>query len=143
MDSQNQLLDSFFQTYEQNTAAGDMQAVAAHFADVFLAAGPQGAKAVPASEFALAVSKKKELFDRLGRYSTSLVSLEKTQLSGRYAMVTTEWCLSFARPGMETEQIAAGSVFIVDTGCDPCKIVFYLANQDLMEVLQQRGIAAG
>jgi hypothetical protein len=99
-----------------------MQAAADQFADVFLAAGPEGAKAVRANEFALALPRRKELFDRLGCRSTTLASLVGTELSPRYAMATTEWRMSFARPGMEDKEIVASSIFIVDTGTDPCKV---------------------
>ena len=42
--------------------------------------------------------------------------------------------------GRTTEDVLAESVYIVDTHGDEPKIVFYLANQDLMEVLRERGI---
>jgi hypothetical protein len=38
--------------------------------------------------------------------------------------------------------VLADSTFIVDTAADEFKIVLYLANQDIVQVLKDRGISA-
>lgn len=93
-----------------------------------------------ASDFALAIPKRKQLFDRLGCRSTSLVSLCETQLSARYTMARTQWCFTFDRGQGGRQQVVADSVYIVDTGADALRIVFYLANQDIFTLLKERGI---
>ena len=62
--------------------------------------------------------------------------MEERPLGDRYVLVETEWVMEF-----ETgEEIALRSTFIVHRAEDGLKIVFYLAHQDLMAVLKERGI---
>ena len=80
------------------------------------------------------------MFDRLGCQSTALVSLEEKPLDARYVMASTRWRMTFARNGAKSEDVLVDSIYIVDTGGEAFKIVFYLASQDLMQILRQRGI---
>ena len=48
----------FFETYAFHTDKGNVPELVECFADVFLAASPQGAKPVRASDFALALPKR-------------------------------------------------------------------------------------
>jgi hypothetical protein len=50
--------------------------------------------------------------------------------------------MTFARPNADPECVMADSTFIVDTAQDEFKIVLYLANQDIMQVLKERGIVS-
>jgi hypothetical protein len=132
----------FFRTFEANASSDNANAQISQFADVFMAAGPQGTQAVRAADFALALPKKKQLFDRLGCRSTELISLHEQRLDARYIMASTQWKLTFARPENSPQEVIAKSVYILDTGEDEPKIVFYLANQDIMQVLKDRGLLA-
>ena len=51
--------------------------------------------------------------------------------------------MRFARGQGEPQDVAVDSVYIVDRGAETFKIVFYLANQDIMLVLKERGIVQG
>jgi hypothetical protein len=133
-------IERFFHAFEKNTASGDIAAQTAQFADMFLAANPAGSQAVCNSDFALALPKRKRLFDKLGCTSTTLESLRETALDARYVLADTEWRMTFDLPGGSREEVIAGSVFIVDTGGDPFKILFYLAKLDIFAVLRARGI---
>jgi hypothetical protein len=117
-----------------------MTCTVARFADAFQFAGPLGSQSFRAADFALALPRRKQLFDRLGCQSTYLVFLHQTQLDVRYILVRTEWKLTFARSQGEPQQILVGSTIILDTGPDPFKIVFYLDHHDLMKVLKEHGI---
>ncbi len=141
MQPPTQAIERFFRTFESNASSDDVDAAVSQFADVFMAASPHGAQAVRVADFALALPRKKRLFDQLGCQSTTLVSLVETRLDARYVLANTRWRMSFVRGQVEPQDVVADSVYIVDTGAEPFKIVFYLANQDLMQVLKERGIA--
>jgi hypothetical protein len=130
--------ERFFRAYEANISSADIQALIAHFADVFMAAGPQGTQAVKASDFALALPRRKQMFDSWGCQTTALASLRETPLDARYVLAATQWRMTFARDNNDPQDVVVDSVFIHDTAAD--KIVFYLANQDIMQVLKDRGI---
>jgi hypothetical protein len=129
----------FFQTYQLHNSSGDIPEIVSHFADTFLAAGPQGAKCVRATDFALALPKRKQLFESLGSQSTALVSLQETQIDPRYVLAKTSWQINFTRHG-NTQNIVVDSTFLIDTGVDDFKILLYLPHQDIMQILKDRGI---
>ncbi len=148
MQQASEAIERFFRNYESNASSDDIDAVISQFADVFMAASPQGAQAVRSADFALALPKRKQLFDSLGCRLTELVTLREQRLDARYVMAGTQWKMTFARPQSRTQEVVVDSVFIVDTGgeaaaADAARIVFYLAKQDIMQVLKDRGLLAG
>ena len=140
MNQPTEAIECFFRAFERSSDSGDMPALIPQFADTFMAAGPQGAQCVRNADFAVALPKRKQLFDHLGCKSTILVSLDQIRLDARFVMARTRWRMTFASGDDPSQDVLADSVYIVDTGGDALKIVFYLANQDIMEVLRNRGI---
>ena len=140
-------LARFFETYQQANA-GPGASAAALFADTFLAAGPDGAKAVPATAFGPILEKRKELFARLGSQPAELVEFEEIPLDNRYALANTRWRMTFRREGHPREAQACEapveesfvvhSTFLVDLLCE--RILVYLAHQDIFAILRERGI---
>src|SRR5579871_1587227 len=111
----SETLERFFRTFESNTMSSDTDAAVAQFADVFMAASPSGAQAVRASDFALALPKKKQLFDKLGCRSTQLAWLGEQRLDARYSLASAHWKMTFEPPNTEPRQVVVESVYIVDT----------------------------
>jgi hypothetical protein len=134
-------VEDFVREYARLTDAGDVPALIACFADVFLAGGPQGAQAVRASDFAIALPKRYQMFEKMGCRRTELMGVEEQRLDARYVSARTRWRLTFEREGSEAVPIEVESTYLVDAGVEPFRIVVYLAHQDIMEVLKQRGIA--
>ncbi len=131
----------FFQLYVQKSSEDNIPALVAQFADPFVSADPHGTRCVRVEDFAAALPKRKSLFDRLGSRPAVLVSLHETQLDARYALAKTTWRFDFAHSNSgETEQVFADSTFLIDTGGDDFKIVMYMAHQDIIQVLRDRGI---
>jgi len=141
MDQSSTDVARFFQTYELLISNDEIPALVSIFEDVFLAAGPQGAKCVRAQDFALALPKRKQLFDKLGCQSTALVSLQETALDDRYALVKTKWRMTFHQPS-GNQEVLVDSTYLVDMGRPDPKILLYLAHQDIMQILKDRGILA-
>ena len=133
-------LQQFFRNYAECTNAARIPELVAHFADTFLAGGPQGAQCVRSSDFALALPKRYEMFEKWGCRSTELLSVAELQLDSRYVLARTKWRMTFGHGDAGAVDVEADSDFVVDTGLEPWQIVFYLANQDLVEVLRSRGI---
>lgn len=131
----------FFHRYAQKTCEDDIPWLVSQFTDPFVSADPHGTRSVRVDDFAAALPKRKMLFDRLGCQPAVLVSLQETQLDARYVLAKTAWRFDFARADSEeTKQVVANSTFLVDTGGEEFKIVMYMAHQDIMKVLRDRGI---
>jgi hypothetical protein len=140
MPSESAAIAHFFQIFEANSNSPEIAAMVSHFADLFMVANPAGATAVRASDFALALPRRKRLFDSLGCRSTNLVSLDQTPLSERFTMAATRWRMTFACSDGEERDALAESVFILDSGAEAPKIVFYLSKQDHLEMLRKAGV---
>ena len=132
-------MDSFFKDFEQNSSLRETDALVSQFADVFLVARPQGVQVVPANAFALALPARKKQFDAMGCQSTELISLRETPMSDQYVMAETEWQMIFTQEGKSPERILVASTFIVYTGGEQAKIVFYLPHHDPLTILRNRG----
>jgi hypothetical protein len=131
----------FFQLYAQKSSQDDIPALVSQFTDPFISADPHGTHCVRVEDFAAALPRRKFLFDRLGCKPAVLTSLHETQLDARYVLAKTTWRFEFARENSrESEEVLADSTFLVDTGEEEFKIVMYMAHQDIMQVLRDRGI---
>lgn len=126
----------FFDLFERSSDSCDVHALVTQFADVFMAASPQGAQCVRAADFALALPKRFELFRNLGCQKTSLAAFSETRLDGRFVMAETRWRMEFRG----SKGALADSMFIIDTATDPYRIVFYLAHQNHMALLKRAGL---
>src|SRR5215472_6150803 len=132
----SEAIERFFRTFEANASNHNPDAQVSQFADVFMAASPHGVQTVRTADFAVALPKKKQFFDRMGCRSTQLVSLHEKRLDTRYVLAGTKWKMTFDRPDITPQEVEVESVYIVDTGGEDAppenaRIVFYLANQDL------------
>ena len=132
----------FLDTYARHTATRNIPALVSQFADTFLVAGPTGSQCVRSADFARALPRRVELFASLGCQPAELISVEESPLDTRYALVRTIWRFTFTRPENDPETIDSESIFLIDTGSDPFRILVYLTPRDIMDTLRQRGIAA-
>ena len=135
----------FFQRYARKTREDDIPWLVSQFTDPFVSADPHGTRSVRVDDFAAALPKRKMLFDRLGCQPAILVRLQETRLDcAVQSLAKTTWRFDFARvDSEETEQVLTDSTFLVDTGGEEFKIVMYMAHQDIMQVLRDRGILSG
>ena len=134
----------FFQLFEQKSGEESIPAQVSLFADPFISADPHGTRCVRLADFAAALPKRKMLFDRLGCKPAVLVNLDETPLDARYVLAKTTWRFDFVRANPEeAEHVLAESTYLVDTGNEEFKIVMYMAHQDIMQVLRERGILQG
>jgi hypothetical protein len=141
MTTTTQSLAGFFTTFQHNSDHGAEAEILTQFADTFLAGGPDGAKPVPAALFGPALTRRKELFNKLGCRSTELLFLDETALDSRYTLASTRWRMTFSRPDLPEQQFEVASTFLIDTHTQ--KILVYLAHQDIFAILRQRGVMTG
>lgn len=142
MDQKPSAVKEFLDTYARHTATRNIPALVSQFADTFLVAGPTGSQCVRSADFARALPRRAELFASLGCQPAELISVEESPLDTRYALVRTIWRFTFTRPENDPETIDSESIFLIDTGSDPFRILVYLTPRDIMDTLRQRGIAA-
>jgi len=130
----------FLNQFEVNSNVGDAEESVKQFADVFVAADPDGARAVPSSVLMMAIPQRKKLFESVGRSVTTLASVEQTALDDRYVLLRTEWLVKFDLAIGRCEELTLRSTFLVHRTADGLKIILYLSHQDLMSVLREKGV---
>lgn len=140
MDQKQSALTRFIESYARSTASRDIPAIVAHFAETFLVAGPAGAQCVRSADFARVLPRRTELFDSLGCQPAELLSMQHSWLDDSHASVRTTWHFTFLRPEHATETVDSESIFLIDTGTDPHRILLYLTPRDIMDTLRERGI---
>jgi len=126
----------FFSEFQRRGRQADPGASAELFAETFLAAGPDGARAVGRGEFGPVLRKRREWLAGLGSDGAELVSVEETWLDERYVLAATRWRMRFGAKG----EIEVVSSYLVDMGGASPAILVYLAHQDLMAALREAGI---
>jgi hypothetical protein len=135
----NRDVEELFREYEEYANGGGVEDASRQFAEVFMAADSEGGRVVPAAVLTKAVAVKRKMLEGAGNHRTKLASLEERPLGDWYVLVETDWVMEF-----ETgEEVELRSTFILFRGEGGLKIVFYLAHQDLMGVLRERGILVG
>jgi hypothetical protein len=139
MENLSASVEVFFRRFELNNNKNDFSAAVSQFADTFMAAGPQGAQCVRASDFALALPKRKQLFESFGCHSMQLIRVDAHSLGERYSMAYTRWKMNFAKGDLSTDPVFVDSTFIVETTEQQSRIVLYLAHQDVTAILKERG----
>jgi len=142
VDQKPSALQQFLAAYAEHTAASNIPALVAQFADTFLVAGPSGSQCVHSADFARALPRRVELFASLGCQPAELISTEESPLATRYVLARTMWRFTFTRPEKAAESIDSESIFLIDTGSDAFRILLYLTPHDIMDTLRQRGITA-
>ena len=140
METQTNTVEVFLREYARHADASNVPALAACFAETFVAGGRQGAKAVRASDFGLALPKRYQMFQQMGCRRTELIGIKEQRLDARYVSARTRWRLTFERAGGEALPIEVESTYLVDAGGEPLRILVYLAHDDIMEVLKKHGI---
>jgi len=135
MENTRTAVEEFFHRFDRNNK-NDSSAAVSQFAGTFMAVGPQGAQCVKASDFALALPKRKQLFASFGCESMQLVSVDAHPLGERYSMAHTRWKVNFEDDGPSTPAVIVDSTYVVDA--TEARIVLYLAHQDIMTILKER-----
>lgn len=134
-------LDQFLLTYERNAASDDPEAVAAQFADSFIAGGPEGSAMIPGKLFAQKLPQRKEMFRQAGHRVSRLMERRDLPIGDRYVVVDTRWEMEFAPEGRPEEHLNVGSAFLIDMGGPEPKILAYIAHQDIFRLMQERGLS--
>ena len=138
MDTRDGASARFIQTFARNTAEGKAAELIAQFADSFLFAGPAGSQWVRACDFAMALPKRRQFFEKFGHRATELADVRETRLDDRYALVHSRWRFTFEPAENAPFTLDTESSFLVDAGAEPFRILMYLAHEDILEILQKR-----
>ncbi len=127
----------FFDEFERNSSAMDLDAIGRQFADVFMSADPAGVVPVPKAAFLAVLPKREKMFSSAGVTRIRLTAVRETALDSKYALATTDWIAELS----DGDEIPLMSTFILRREGSSLVVVFYLNHQDIGQVLAARSRA--
>lgn len=133
---------SFFQKFAASSNSKDTPAEIAHFANVFVAAGPFGNAIVKIEDFEKVLPKRRQLLKASGLVRTSLKSFDVTATTDRHVVVNNTWEMDFETQAHGQVTIPVTATFTIDMASESPKVLVYLAHQDILQILRDRGMLA-
>jgi hypothetical protein len=134
-------VEEFFGRYEKANAAFEVGQIVPLYADVFMFANPQGAQAITKEDFVRVLPRRKEFFRSMGLVSSTVESVEASNLDSRYVLAKVTWNMRFeCGNGESIENQNSATYVLADTG-GAFQIVFQLDHQDLMERVKALGLS--
>jgi hypothetical protein len=133
-------IKAFLEQFQTNSNSKDATAQVSHFSEVFLAAGPGGAAPVTVEDFAKVLPKRRQILEQAGLQGANLGSFETTATSERHAVVNVVWNMCFTTQAEAHITIPVSATFVLDMAGEKPHLLVYLAHQDIMKVLKDKGM---
>ena len=138
------IVKKFFEDFERGSNTFESELLASQLSDPFMAADPDGdIQVVKKEDFLAGIAKRQTFFQSIGFQFVKIVSLDESRLDDHYVMVKVQWQMRFEKnPGkpIDTQSSSTYILFIKD---DSPKIVFYLAHENFMKIMQELGLLPG
>jgi len=136
-------LRSFFERFQDLSAASDIAGLAVMYAPSVMIAGPAGTQVVTSDDLLRAIPRRKQLLASAGHHETALVGFEEAALTNRYSLVRAQWRWHFRPADGQVMELTLPSTFVVDRAGDAPRIVLYMNDQDVGSALRERGLVPG
>ena len=140
MSARDSKVREFFEHYQRANGNFDVEAMAGLYGQEFMFADPQGVRAVKKADFIKVLPKRKEFFKSMGLVSSSVASVEVSELDTKYLLVKVMWRFRFEREAREPIEIKNLASFLLSAVGDSFEIVFQLDHEDLVKKAQDLGL---
>jgi hypothetical protein len=134
------LVREFFDQYVRSRSTFDLDLIASQYADSFMTAGPNGARAVEKSAVLASFPKGQEFLQALGHKSTKVVSLDETRLDDHYVLVRAQFLWRFAKASAQPIDVPVDATFILYFDPGAPRIVFQHEHEEFQQALRARGV---
>ncbi len=132
------LVRTFFETYEKANSTSDFAAIGDLYAETFLFAGRDSAQSVRKADFLKVIPGMKDHFASLGLTDSRLSSVETTHLGSRYALAKVGWTMTVRATNGVVKDFNAFATYVLQRDDhDKLSILFQLDYQDLAAVVKQ------
>jgi ketosteroid isomerase-like protein len=140
MQRASEHVKAFFDQYEANIGGADPGAIAAHYGESFVFAGPQGAQAVKRDDFVKVLPKRQGFFKSAGLRSSRVVALEEASFDDRCVLVKAQWRMQFGSAAAPVSELDLWATYLLQQQPDGLRIVFQLDHDDLTKRVQELGL---
>ena len=131
---------NFFGHYQRVMADSEIERMAALYADVFLFGDPAGVRPVSKEDFIRVLPRRKEFFASVGLTSSTIHTLDASELGSNYVLANVAWKMRFERRDRHqpVESVNSASYILFVVG-DSFRIVVQLDHQDLVKKAEELG----
>ena len=131
---------NFFGYYQRAMADSEVERIAALYADVFLFGDPAGVRSVSKEDFIRVLPRRKEFFASVGLTSSTIHTLDASELGSSYVLANVTWKMRFERRDRQqsVESVNSASYILFVVG-DSFRIVVQLDHQDLVKKAEDLG----
>ena len=133
-------VQAFFDQYESHIGTSDPVAIAAHYGESFVFAGPQGAQCVRREDLVKILPKRQDFFKSVGLRSSSVVALEEASIDDRCLLVKAQWRLQFGAATAPASVVDVWTTYLLHQHADGLRIAFQLDHDDLTLRVQELGL---
>jgi hypothetical protein len=106
-----------------------------------MAAGPDGGiQVVNKDDFLVGIAKRQAFFQSIGFQFVKILPLDETRLDDHYVMVKVHSHMRFEKNPGQPVDLKDSSTYILFIKDDSPRIVFYTTHENLMKIMQDRGL---
>ena len=135
------VVKKFFEDFERESNTFERNLLTLQFSDPFMAAGPDGGiQVVKKDDFLAGISQRQAFFQSIGFQFVKIVPLDETRLDDHYTMVKAHTHMRFEKNPGQPIDLTDCSTYILFLKDDSPRIVFYTTHENLMKILQERGL---
>ena len=144
MNQLSVVVKQLFDDFERGSNTFESDLLALQFSDPFMTADPYGViQVVKKDDFIAGISKRQEIFQSIGFQFVKILSLDETPLDDHYVMVKALVHMRFEKIPGQPVDLKDHSTYILFVGDISPKIVFYLTHENLMKIMQDKGLLPG
>src|SRR5215469_9113575 len=135
------VIKKFFEDFERGSNTFESDLLALQFSDPFMAADPDGGiQVVKKDDFLAGISQRQAFFQSMGFQFVKVSLLDETRLDDHYVMVKAHVQMRFEKNQGQPIDLIDYSTYILFVKDDSPKIVFYTTHENLMKIMQERGL---
>ena len=133
----DQQVKAFLETYAKANSSSDVSVIGSLYADVFMFAGPNGARAVRKEDLLKVVPKMKAYFASIGLSETHLHSIETVAVDSKYLLAKAGWKMTVIDQNGDCRQLDAFATYVLERKhADTLSIVMQIDHQDLATLIR-------
>jgi len=134
------VVKTFFEDFERRSNTFE-SSLASQFSDPFMTADPDGGiQIVKKDDFIAGISKRQAFFQSIGFQFVKIVVLDETRLDDHYIIAKVHVHMRFEKDPGQPIDLKDYSTYVLFIKDDVPKIVFYLTHENLMKIMQERGL---
>jgi hypothetical protein len=131
-------VEAYFTEYERDFQKLDIKAIAEHYAENFLSAGPKGVIANNKKEFIEKADQFAQYYRDAGQKSARLISKTVIPISNEYCLVTVHWGAKFEKLG--NKEVEFDVSYLLQELNGELQVILFISHEDEEKTMKELGL---